>query len=133
LTELAQTIHDLVSRWLEGPDPLGLRPAVLVSGALPVYSDLGGTLFVRPDGEILFLEHDSPDEPKVERDPAWRLSALVSGAEKYPELRPLLPVRGKGARECDACAGRGRVQIGEAGRGILCGRCRGLGWLPRPA
>jgi hypothetical protein len=126
-------IELLVKRWLASPVRSDLIDAVRVSGALPVYSDMGGTLLLRPDGEILFLDSNSgDDEPPIETDSGWRITAVVVGAEEYPELRPLLPNRPSGTEDCAACAGLGRVRIGETDRPILCGRCHGLGWLPPP-
>jgi hypothetical protein len=123
-------IRSLVERWLASPVRSDLINAVRVSGALPVYSDMGGTLLLRPDGEILSLGSDSEDgEPQVETDFGWRITAVVVGAEQYPELRPLLPIRPSGTEDCKACAGVGRVRIGGTDRHILCGRRHGLGWL----
>jgi hypothetical protein len=126
-------IESLVKRWLVSPVRSDLINAVRVSNALPVYSDLGGTLLLRPDGEILFLDSGSgDDEPQIETDFGWRITAVVVGAEEYPELRPLLPIRPSGTEDCEACAGLGRVRIGETDVRILCGRCHGLGWLAAP-
>jgi hypothetical protein len=127
--DLRSLIQALVDRWLASPSPndLDLVEAVRASGALPIYADMGGTLFLRPDCEILSLDHDSKDEPQVETDPSWRLTAVVVGTEKYPELRPFLPARPSGTEDCEACDGRGRVRVGEID--FLCGRCYGLGWL----
>jgi hypothetical protein len=123
-------IRSLVARWLASPDHADLTEAVRVSGALPVYSDMGGTLFIRPDGEVLFLEIDSEDdEPRPLADEAWRMTAVVVGAERYPELRPLVPSRPADTPDCDACAGRGRIRVAESDQRFLCGRCYGLGWL----
>jgi hypothetical protein len=127
---LPGVIQSLVDRWLDSPpkDP-GLVEAVRSNGALPVYADIGGTLLLRPDGEILALDHGSRTAPQIEADPGWRITAVVVGAEKYPELRRLLPVRPPGTENCQWCEGRGRVRIGEIDRGPLCGNCYGLGWL----
>src|SRR3954454_20804853 len=105
-------IQSLVERWLASPDRTDLTEAVRGSGALPVYSDMGGTLLLRPDGEILFLgSGPEDDEPRIETDPGWRITAIVVGAEEYPELRPLLPVRPSGTEDCEACACHGRVRV----------------------
>jgi hypothetical protein len=132
--DLQNRIRSLVERWLASPHRSDLTEAVRASGALPVYSDMGGTLFLRPDGEILFLDHESEDdEPQFETDEGWRISAVVVGAEKYPELRPLLPIRPADTEDCDACAGQGRIGIAEIDHRFLCGRCYGLGWLAPPS
>ena len=93
--------------------------------ALPVYSDVGGTLFLTPRSRILCLPTDSVDLQE-EHSPEWRLVALVRAVEKFPELHPLLPVRPDNAPACAACSGRGSV----AG-GLRCGACLGLGWPVR--
>lgn len=132
--DLQTLIRSLVERWLASPDRPGLTGAVRASGALPVYSDMGGTLLLRPDGEILFLDDASEDDkPRLETDEGWRITAVVVGAEKYPELRPLLPIRPAVAEACDACAGQGRIRVAEVSHGFLCGTCRGLGWLAPPS
>jgi hypothetical protein len=128
--ELQKVIQSLVDRWLASPsnDP-ELARAVRNSGALPVYADMGGTLFVRPDGEILTLEHDSTEAPQIEADHGWRITAVVVAAEKHPELGGLLPTRPVGAADCQECQGRGTLRIPNIDRDWLCGKCYGLGWL----
>src|SRR5687768_15749023 len=74
--------------------------------ALPVYSDVGGTLFLTTSSKVLCLPADRVD-PQEEHSPEWRLVALVSAAEKFPDLQPLLPVRPDNAPACAACSGRG--------------------------
>jgi hypothetical protein len=120
-------VKALVCAWLDGPDPHDLGPMVRETSALPVYTDMGGTLFIRPDGEILLLCLNSNEAPQIERDPVWRLTAVVAAAEKYPELRVLLPIRDDNAIECQSCGGRGRVSIFRSE--LRCGDCCGLGWL----
>jgi len=104
--------------------------------ALPLYSDMGGgIILLRPDGELLVMELDDA-ETEVQAHRGWRLVGLFSGAEFFPELRPLLPPRPSVASACHACNGIGMMRWqGERPQGITaCGRCWGLGWLPeRPA
>jgi hypothetical protein len=92
---------------------------------------MGGALLLRPDGEVLCLPWGELEKLAPESDAGWRLTALVLGADKYPELRPLLPVRPSGTADCEACKGGGRIRIEGSGnrRGPICGRCLGLGWL----
>jgi hypothetical protein len=129
--DLRSVIEVLVTRWLASPTHLDLVAAVRESGALPVYVDVGGALLLRPDCEILLLPSDSIETPVIEFDPRWRLTAIVVGAEKYPELKPLLPARPTGIGDCEWCDGRGRIRLGDSKhrRGPICGRCYGLGWL----
>jgi hypothetical protein len=129
--DLRSVIGHLVEQWLAAPTHLELVEAVRNSGAVPVYVDIGGALVLRADGEILCYPWDSLAEPAPESDASWRLTAVVVGAEKHPELRPLLPVRPIGTADCQWCAGRGRICIGESDRkrGPICGSCYGIGWL----
>lgn len=90
--------------------------------ALPVYSDLGGTLFITPSLQILTLRTEE-NILGEECSPQWRLVALVAAAERFPELSQLLPVRPGNVAPCVTCSGTGRLQ-----QGIRCGSCFGLGW-----
>jgi hypothetical protein len=129
--DLRSVIEHLITQWLASPTHLELVEAVRISGALPVYVDVGGALLLRADSEILCFPWDSLGEPAPESDPGWRLTAVVVGAEKHPELRPLLPVRPIGTEDCRWCACHGRICIGDLDRSsdLICGSCYGLGWL----
>jgi hypothetical protein len=128
---LRTVIEELVKQWCASPDHPELVEAVARSGALPVYMDMGGALLLHPDGEVLCLPWDEIGGLAPESDSGWRLTALVVGAEKYPELRPLVPVRPSGTADCEWCKGGGRIHIEGTGnrRGPICGRCYGIGWL----
>jgi hypothetical protein len=129
-TDLRTTIAHLIKQWLASSTDPELVEAVRISGALPVYMGMGGALLLRPDGEILCFPWGCFGELAPESDPGWRITAVVVGAEKYPELRPLLPVRPFGTADCEWCTGSGRIRIGasEDRRGPICGSCHGLGW-----
>ena len=107
--DLRNVIEHLTKQWLAAPTDVELVEAVRTTGALPVYADMGAALLLRPDGEILAFPWDSLGTPAPESDPVWRLIAVVVGAETYPELQPLLPVRPSGSPGCPWCAGRGRI------------------------
>lgn len=89
--------------------------------ALPVYSDMGGTLFLTSAGKVLCL----PDggELSEEHSPEWQLIAALCAAEKFPELQYLVPPRPGHAADCEQCSGQRRVM-----NGFRCGSCLGLGW-----
>lgn len=127
---MSEVIHDLINRWLTGPDPLEIGKMVQASRALPVYGDLSGhILLIREDGEIL-VYRDNFQPPEVETQPEWRLIALTQGAEKFPELRELLPRRPASADDCTECEGRGKTFFGENDQHSMgCWECRGLGWI----
>ena len=89
--------------------------------ALPVYSDMGGTLFITPSLQILVMRSDDGGLNE-ESSPEWRLVALVAAAERFAALKQLLPSRPSAALDCSVCAGTGRLMD------IRCGTCFGLGW-----
>ena len=122
---MSGVVRDLIDEWLRGPDPLNLSQMVRTFRALPVYSDLGGTLFIREDGEIL-VSRDSREPPELETQRQWRIVALTQGAAKFPVLAELLPQRADSDEDCISCGGGGRVVVGAAD--LLCGKCLGLGW-----
>jgi hypothetical protein len=93
--------------------------------ALPLYVGWTETIGLRADGEFVSwsTEGDYVGIQSVE-DQSWVVSALVVGSDRYPELRPLLPVRGPGAVDCPCRA----IPLCVSGK-LLCGECGGLGWL----
>jgi len=96
---------------------------VAAFGALPLYSDVGGCLALRPDGRVVQIVWEKPELSFGDAATKWRTVALVNGAKTYPELRELLPARPAGAPTCGNCDGRGTIESG-----IICGVCFGLGF-----
>jgi hypothetical protein len=92
--------------------------------ALPVYSDVSGTLFITPSLEILVLDDEGGLSSPSVQSAHWRLTALVSAAEMYSDLQCLLPTRPENAPECSVCEGRGWLLQPD----MRCGECCGLGW-----
>jgi hypothetical protein len=126
---LARRITELIRALQPAPAPLDW-PYELARrfDALPVYSDMGGALLLRPDGEVLSVLWDSESEARpAER--RWRLLGLAAAAEQFPELTPLLPSRPATALSCPACRGTGRWRRAGVEPGPWCGECMGLGWL----
>src|SRR5262245_52101742 len=117
-------VEGCLSAFLAGPDN-ELKSIASKYQALPVYSDMGGTLFITPRLEVLALDHDGGAVPTRELSEKWRLVAVVSAADKYPELQSLIPSRPPDALQCSHCGGTGRV----ARLNARCGECCGLGWL----
>lgn len=100
------------------------RTVARTTNALPVYSDLLGTLAFTPEGAILYYNSESGEVTPV-RDDAWPVIAAVSAAEKYPDLRGIVPERPRTAKVCSFCSGTGRELQAKA----FCGNCSGLGWV----
>lgn len=112
---------------IEAPEKLRwLSPYATRFAALPLYPGWTETIGIRPDGELVrwSTEGDFAGTRPVE-DRSWVLTALVAGSDRYPELRPLLPVRGADAVDCP-CRAIPWCVSGKVG----CAECGGLGWLP---
>jgi hypothetical protein len=100
-------------------------PFVADFGALPLYLGWTETIGIRPDGEIVRWSTESEYlGVRPVQDSKWVLSALVTGAERYPELQALLPDRPPGAVDCPC-----RKEPMFASGKIQCGSCGGVGWL----
>jgi hypothetical protein len=123
-SELSQEVRNLRDALLsaENPGTKWEREAATATSALPVCSDVGGTLLIDEAGEIVHFD----DERRVIEpvgDRIWANVALVSASHRFPSLSALHPKRPEAARDCSACQGTGT-------RGaILCGVCGGTGWL----
>jgi hypothetical protein len=99
-----------------------VRRVAILTGGLPVWSDMGGVLILKPDGSV--LEYDKEEgtvRPASERS---HTLALVEAALKHPELRALGPERPPEAHTCPQCSGSG-VVMGN----VVCGVCMRTGWL----
>lgn len=98
---------------------------VAAFGALPLYSDVGGCIALRPDGRVVQVFWNKPEASFADAPAKWRIAALVAGAARWPELRELLPARPAGAPDCSNCEGEGLLADGG-----ICGACFGLGFVP---
>lgn len=128
--EIQDIIRLLVKLWLEEPYWPELVDVVRASCVLPVYMDTGATLFLRPDGKVVRLDHEAADRvPQPETAENWKIVAVVSAAKVYPQLEALVPKRPSGARSCEGCEGRGAIRIDKIDYEFGCGTCHGLGWL----
>lgn len=109
-----------------------LRSVATVLGALPIVFDENGTIAVRRDGTLLSYRWAEDHSLTSEIPARDRLIALVIGAEKYPELRELLPAKPADARPCPACSGTGLPLSDEELTIVRCSTCCGLGYVPTP-
>jgi hypothetical protein len=98
------------------------------SNALPVYIDFGGALAFTAEGSVLLYDWGL-GQISPENDERWIIVAAVAGAEKYPELRAVLPDKPPTAMTCPLCSGRGKRSLTPI-FGARCEKCFGLGWLP---
>ena len=108
--------------------------AALKRGALPLYLEMGGIFALQPDGEIISISWEEPDNPRIEHNQRIRNTVLFQGSMKYPELSSLIPPKPDDAKVCSYCNGTGEASIAldlpnEARKHITC-YCGGLGWIP---
>ncbi len=104
--------------------PSGMDHHLTKIEALPVYADMGGTLFLRTDLDVYAINIKGEG---VEADPAWRCTAYVAAARLFPELAALRLPRPATASDCWMCR-----RLADRGHGSpcdVCGVCHGLGWV----
>jgi hypothetical protein len=123
--------EQLVSRLIAGLSPRELDPARAHAarlGALPIGGSMWADYYLRPSGEVVIVgeDYDQPEVDSIYTDQSHVLRMLVWGAERYPELTELLPVRGPNAIDCPTC---GSVRLFGEGK-VLCPTCSGLRWIP---
>ena len=114
-----------------GEDSRKLRNAAASLRALPLMSDMGGCYLIRPDGEIISFQWDSPDDWRREDNTRIRNIVLCHGSRKYPALEGLSPDRPSSAKECPHCGGTGKESMAaKLGLDNINCYCGGLGWIP---
>ena len=99
-------------------------------GVLPLWVDWTVFLAIRADGEVLVVDHETPDpNPRPANDLTFVAIALVEGAARYPELAHVLPTRPAGRGACATCGGKGTLSMSRGSVVLHC-VCGGLGWKP---
>jgi hypothetical protein len=106
------------------------REVVALIHALPLVMDWGGSIAIRPTGEIIIVKWDNPQETLKVTDPTLQANALHQGSLKYPELKSIVPVRLPEAQDCTQCSGTGIHPITQypGCERVVCA-CGGLGWI----
>ena len=127
-TTMAETIRALIALVCNGEGGEGFRQTALKHNALPLAEGWFAWALLTEDGEILEATEDGAVSPAAE---PLRTMFLVAGAERYPELVALLPVRADASADCVRCEGTGRMPHG-SGK-VRCHECRSLGWVEVPA
>ncbi|MBS1792752.1 MAG: hypothetical protein JSS81_02795 [Acidobacteria bacterium] len=95
--------------------------------ALPLGYDLGGFLFLRPDGEVVIYDF-ADEEIGRTKDVQGLLRALVIAARRYPALEKFIPDQPADARVCAACDGTKYWDEDLEQQPAKCAVCGGLGW-----
>jgi hypothetical protein len=100
------------------------------NGSIPLHSTQIYLWALRPDGQVLSIDHESfARRAEPENDPVTAYAALAQGARTYPELSGLLTHNPSGVRGCEVCGGLGWTQAQPPAQGTdYCQRCEGMGW-----
>lgn len=129
-SELSTFIRELIAALPTAEFGQGLNRDCKAIGALPIHGTLIYLWLLRPDGEVLCMDHEAFMRPtEVETDPVKIYAAMRQGAKRYPELEALVPAPPAGIRECTTCGGMGSES--RDGETLLCFSCNGMGWLIR--
>ena len=115
--------------WLRPLNPSMAEAVVAVDGAY-LYGTIGTEAALLRDGSVhLWVAEQWPESEDYtgrEATPEERLAALVLGAERWPQLRSLLPPRPPEASDCVTCGAQGLIR--NPG-GVICPQWHGLGWV----
>ena len=133
LPEEREFIAERIARFdVEAPDELGWQGEyVRTHRALPLYVGWTETLGIRADGRLVrwSTEGELPGAREF-KDATWMNTALVQGAQRYPQLRRLIPLRPASARTCSGCQGTGKISgLPPNLENVIC-ECGGIGWIP---
>ena len=121
---MADTIRALIERTLNGEGGEAFAEAARKYSALPLAEGWFAWALLTEQGEVLEGVEDGTASAATE---PLRTMFLVAGAERYPELVALLPVRSSTCTDCARCEGTGRMRLG-SGK-VRCHECRSLGWV----
>lgn len=122
------SILALIERVTQGEGGEAFEQAARKYNALPLAEGWFAWALLTENGEVLNAVEDGPVTPAEE---PLRTMFLVAGAERYPELVALLPVRSAASTDCARCEGTGWMRHGN--RKIRCHECRALGWIDLPS
>jgi hypothetical protein len=122
----------LIRRWVDElpADGNRLQRLCKANDALPLHCTQLDLWALRPDGQVLCIDHESfaqRAEPENMRRTAY--AVLAKGAATHPELWELLPPDRAGLRRCESCGGEGWAEARPPAQGTdYCHRCAGIGW-----
>ena len=121
---MSVTIRSLIERVTNGEGGEAFAQTARAHNALPLAEGWFAWALLTETGEVLEAGEDGSVSPAKE---PLRTMFLVAGAERYPELIVLLPVRTNTSTDCPRCEGTGRMRHG-SGK-VRCHECRALGWI----
>jgi hypothetical protein len=116
---ISQLIASRTQAQLEGTHTTRLN-------ALHIGGSMWADCYLRPNGEVVIVgnDFDHPDEDTIYTDRSNVMRMVVWGAQRYSELKELIPSRPPNAVDCP-CR---KIPI-FADDKVLCPECGALGWL----
>ena len=123
---ISATIRSLIDRVTSGEGGEAFAQTARTHNALPLAEGWFAWALLTEQGDVLEAGEDGSVSPAKE---PLRTMFLVAGAERYPELVVLLPVRPSASADCPRCEGTGRMTHG-SGK-VRCQECRSLGWVEK--
>ena len=132
--QLSSKLSEQIQEWIAELPTGGLSNWVLEQckeeQMLPLHSTSIYIWGLRPDGQVLCMDHEAFGHPfEPETDPLTLYAVLKQGTRNYPELGVLIPPNPPGFRECERCNGLGWVKLPETTYSDACIHCAGLGWV----
>src|SRR5690242_6908497 len=82
-------------------------PTMATYNALFIYGDIGGSIYLRPTGELLWMDHTTDAVQPLPVGDRWAQIAIIRAARVFPELASLRPPRQPHHRDCSACGATG--------------------------
>jgi hypothetical protein len=131
--ELSNWIQEAIGRYTlaTSNEPEHLKYYATLYNLLPLYPDWAHCYGLRSDGTIfLFSTEDEEKTIHEETDERLRNLALFRGAQKYPELKSLSPIRSADLIDCPCCNGLGEIDLPGVGPDVIVCYCGELVWLP---
>ena len=127
--ELSSKILATIRCLAEGTTGGSFEETARKFNALPLYEGWDGWLLLTVEGDVLV---ESEGRLSACTEPL-RTFGVVMGVERYPELKPLLPIRPSASEDCPDCKGTGWFHVQEQRTHMRCGKCRALGWVEMPS
>src|SRR5262245_34319193 len=95
--------EEIVSRLIAALPQDPSRTHVSRLNALPICCSLWAEYYLRANGDVIVVgaNDEAPDVDTIYTDRMHRLSQIVVGSRRYPELRELIPDRPAEATDCE--------------------------------
>lgn len=121
---LTMIVRDLMSRKSQvATTHSEIESSEAVYAGLLIYSDMGGSSFLTPDGRILEYDAEARRVSEISDERTVDLVMCIA-ARRFPELAALWPSRPEDGIVCPACKGSGFLMDL-----AYCQYCSARGWV----